>query len=67
MIPMGSFKKQVQQYKPVEVVLMCAAISRDMDLNKETLRQVPFTGALASSSVRHTIAAGSVAPIATVG
>ena len=43
MIPLSRFRRNVAQYDPVEVVLKCAAISRFMDQNNNTLRQEPFT------------------------
>ena len=43
MIPLPRFGREVQQYDPVEAVLKCAAISRYMDKNNETLHHEPFT------------------------
>ncbi len=47
MIPLGRFRRQVQQYDPVEVVLKCAAISRFMDKDNKTLHQEPVTDTIA--------------------
>jgi hypothetical protein len=47
MIPLGRFRRQVQQYDPIEVVLKCAATSRSMDKDNETLHHEPFTDTVA--------------------
>lgn len=47
MVPLGRFRRQVQEYDPVEVVLKCAATSRFMDKDNKTLHQEPFTDTVA--------------------
>ncbi|MBI2857234.1 MAG: hypothetical protein HYX95_02840 [Chloroflexi bacterium] len=47
MIPLGRFRRDVQQYDTIEVVLKCAAISRLMDKDNKTLYQEPFTNTVA--------------------
>ncbi|MDO8751350.1 MAG: hypothetical protein Q7K03_09450 [Dehalococcoidia bacterium] len=47
MIPLAGFGREIGQYDPVEVVLKCAATSRYMDKNNETLHHEPFTATVA--------------------
>jgi hypothetical protein len=47
MVPLSRFRRQVQQYDPVEVVLKCAAASRFMDKHNKTLHKAPFTDTIA--------------------
>jgi len=47
MIPLSHFRRQVQQFDPVEVVLKCAATSRYMDKDNKTLHHEPFKDTIA--------------------
>jgi hypothetical protein len=42
MIPIGRFRSQIVEFDPVEVVLKCAATSREMDKNNKTLHCEPI-------------------------
>ena len=50
MIPLGRFRRDVQQHDPIEVVLKCAVISRFMDKDNKTLHREPFTDTVAGFS-----------------
>lgn len=47
MIPIGRFRNQIVKFDPVEVVLKCAATSREMDKNNKILHHEPIEDKIA--------------------
>ena len=46
MVPLGRFRREVQQYDPTEVVLKCMATSRFLDDSNKTLHQQAFADSI---------------------
>jgi hypothetical protein len=51
MIPLGRFRREVQQYIPTEVVLKCMATSRFLDDSNKTLHQQAFADSVSGFSI----------------